>query len=413
MVRRRLLVLTITLLILGVMYGSVSAEKTKIVIWTYFAEIHNELLPEFYKQFPDVELEIMSVGGATTAEKYLVAYVGGAGPDIVTLRLGQSVKYIESGMVAPVDPRGFGVNSLAELERMMLPGSMSILRHRDGNVYFMPAELSIFGFFYNKTLMDQAGVGKVPTTWEELLEVGQKFVKVDADGKTQQVGLYMWREWFPPWFFHILMQGYNVQPFTADGQSQFSHPDAVKAISLYPELYRRLSNNTDMGGHNRTWNAGNAAFNWGANYMSSGFKKADLMFEWGSAPMPKFAQGQPSTVAYAHGHFVNSQSKHKELAWKVVGFFIGPQQAEKWYTEHNLWQPWGGSWITRLFIIDPTQRPFLEQLEFAVPEIAHPNVDDLYQKIREAEDRIFRGKQSVEAALQQLDTEISAMGPIY
>jgi hypothetical protein len=80
MVRRRLLVLTITLLILGVMYGSVSAEKTKIVIWTYFAEIHNELLPEFYKQFPDVELEIMSVGGATTAEKYLVAYVGGAGP---------------------------------------------------------------------------------------------------------------------------------------------------------------------------------------------------------------------------------------------------------------------------------------------------------------------------------------------
>ncbi|HHW09292.1 MAG TPA: extracellular solute-binding protein [Firmicutes bacterium] len=408
--KRWFVLLMVLVLTLGLTAAGTAAEKTKLTIWTYFNVQHNELLDEFYKEFPDVELEIMSVGGASTAEKYLVAYLGGAGPDIVTMRLGQSSKYIDAGVVAPLDPRGFGAASMEELERMMLPGALSLFRYKDGKVYFLPIEFSIFGFYYNKTLLDEAGIGGVPSTWEELLETGPKLLKIDPlDGKTIQVALYIWRDWFTPWQFHILTQGYGVTPFNDKMEPQFSHPNAVKAISIYPELFRRLSNNTDMGLNNTVWLRGAAAMHWGANYMAAEFKEANLMFEWGSAPMPKFAQGQPSTVAYAHGHFVNPQSKNKELAWKVVGFFSGPEKAEWWYRRSNLWQPWSGTWLARLFQIDPSQRAFLEQMSYAVPEINHPSIDNVQNLIRKAEDRIFRGQQSVEASLIQLDEELRAL----
>ena len=38
----------------------------------------------------------------------------------------------------------------------------------DDTLHTIPYQPSIFGFFYNKTLFDKAGVEGVPTTWEEM-----------------------------------------------------------------------------------------------------------------------------------------------------------------------------------------------------------------------------------------------------
>ena len=40
--------------------------------------------------------------------------------------------------------------------------------YEDGTLHSIPYQPSIFGFFYNKTLFDKAGIKEVPTTWDEL-----------------------------------------------------------------------------------------------------------------------------------------------------------------------------------------------------------------------------------------------------
>ncbi len=408
MARRRWFVLLVVTLMLGLAAGNVMAAKTKITIWTFsggtgaYQKMHEGLLADFYKENPDVELDIQYTADP---DKYLVAYTAGVAPDIISMRTSNQAKFIDAGMMSVLDPKAFGVNSVAELEKKLLPGAVQTIRYRDGRIYFMATEISIFGLFYNKTVMEQAGVGVVPTTWESMLDVGRKFLQVNADGTTTHTGINIPRGWIWPTFtFPTLMRGYKAEPLTADGQPQFSQPDAIKGVNIYPELWRRLSNNTAID-----WKKGNTAFYWGANYMIADMNNSKLLFDWGTAPMPKFAQGVSSTTSYALGHFVSSQSKNQELAWKVVAFYTGPQTAERWYSDVALWHPWSGAWLERIFRLEPLHRPFLDSLAFSLPELSHPKISEINSRLGQAETRIFNGSQSVEASLQQLDSEVKAL----
>lgn len=404
--------LLVVTLMLGFVFGGSALAKTKITMWTFsggtevYKTMHEALLPEFYKEFPDVELDIQYI--ASTTEKYTVAYAAGTAPDIISLRTADQAKFIDAGMVAPIDPRAFGAKSDADLEKMLLPGTVQTLKYRDGKIYFMATEISVFGLFFNKDMMEQSGVAGVPTTWEDLLAIGKKFVQVDGDGKTTSVALNIPRGWIWPAFtLPTLMQGYGLDWISAAGKPQFSHPNAIKGIGIYPELIRVAMNKATNA--STLWNQGKAAMNWGANYMISQFQKANFVYDWSAAPMPKFANGQRSTVSYALGHFVNSQSKNQDLAWKVVAFFTGPKTAEKWYTDVALWHPWKGAWLDKIFKLEPLHRPFLEALEYSKPEISHPKVGDIRSRINAAEVRIWNGEQGVETAMQQLDSELATL----
>jgi sn-glycerol 3-phosphate transport system substrate-binding protein len=304
------------MLLLGTLLSGNVLAKTKITMWTFsggeeaYKKIHEALMPEFQKEFPDVELEISYI--PDTNVKYLVAYVAGAAPDIVSMRTANQAEFIEQGMVVPIVPSAFGAKSETDLEKMLLPGTVQTLNYRNGKMYFMATEISVFGLFASNDLLAQAGLSGIPATWEEMLAVGKKLVKTDADGKYTQIGMTIPRGWIWPTFtFPTLMGGYGVDPLSADGKSQFSNPNAIKALSIYPELWRKLSD--PVGSTANHWKEGKSAFYWGANYMISQFTKANYVFNWSSAPMPKFAAGQKSTVSYALGHFVSAQSKQQDL----------------------------------------------------------------------------------------------------
>jgi ABC-type glycerol-3-phosphate transport system substrate-binding protein len=411
--RHRLMrILLLLVLLCGTLGSSQALARTKITLWTFsggveaYQKAHESLLPEFAKAFPDVDLEISYI--PNTKEKFLVAYAAGAAPDIISLRTADQASLIELGMVAPVNPTAFGANSKAELERILLPGTVQTLTYRDGQFYFMPTEISVFGLFVNNDIFAQSGVAGVPKTWEELMAMGKKLTRTNSTGQYEQIALYIPRGWIWSSFtFPTLMYGYGVQPLSADGKPQFSHPDAIQALNLYPEMWRTLAD--PVGSVANHWQQGKAALYWGANYQITTFENANYVFDWSSAPMPSFAAGQPSTVSYALGHFVNSQSQNQQLAWEVVAFFTGPKTAEHWYTSVALWHPWRGAWLDNLFKLAPRHQPFLESLEYSIPEISHPKVAEIRAKLGEAETRIYKGEQSVEAAMRQLDEELNVL----
>jgi multiple sugar transport system substrate-binding protein len=411
--RHRLIgVLLLIVLLCGVLGGNHALARTKITLWTFsggteaYQRAHESLLPEFAKAFPDVDLEISYI--PNTKEKFLVAYAAGAAPDIISLRTADQASLIELGMVAPVIPAAFGVNSKAELERKLLPGTVQTLNYRDGQMYFMPTEISVFGLFVNNDILAQSGVAGAPKTWEELMAMGKKLVRINSTGQYEQIAFYIPRGWIWSSFtFPTLMYGYGIEPLTNDGKPQFSHPDAIKALNLYPEMWRTLSD--PVGSVGNHWQQGKAALYWGANYQITTFEAANYVFDWSSTPMPKFEAGQPSTVSYALGHFVNSQSENKDLAWEVVAFFTGPDTAEHWYATVALWHPWRGAWLDDLFKVAPRHQPFLESLEYSIPEISHPMVADIRSKLGVAETSIYRNEQSVEAAMRQLDEELTVL----
>ena len=70
----------------------------------------------------------------------------------------------------------------------------------DDTLHTIPYQPSIFGFFYNKTLFDKAGVEGVPTTWEEmdaacakLKEAGITPITADDAYMTSFIGMHLAR----------------------------------------------------------------------------------------------------------------------------------------------------------------------------------------------------------------------------
>ena len=398
------------LALIGAMLSCGGWAKTKVVMWTLaganetYKRIHESLLPDFHEALPEVELELHYI--PDYAEKYIVAYAAGTAPDIVTLPTRYQAEYIENKMVVPIDFTAFNVRTEAELAKTLMPGAIQTLKYRDNSIYFMATEISVFGLFCNKDLMGQYGVGGVPTTWEEMLEVGRKFLKKDGDGKTTQIGFGIPRGWIWPTFtWTSLLRQCGVEPISEDNRPQFSHSDSIEAINMYQELYRRTSDPAVAA--STFFTQGHSAFDWNANYNVFGYMVKEPMFEIGSAPLPKFRDGIASTVSYGFGHFVSAQSKEQELAWRVIAFFDGPETAEKWYTDVSLWHPWRGAWIERIFKIEPLHRPFLESLESAKAEVSHPQIRQIHTLWGQAETRIMGGTMGVETSLQVLDDEIS------
>lgn len=399
------------LLSVGVASEQGWAAKKKIRIWTLggvsYQDIHKQILPEFQKQFPNIELEIEYT--SDILNKYLTALAAGDPPDIVTLSTRYIASYVEQGIVAPINYEAFGFKNEAEFEQAMLPGALGAINYK-GKIYHMPTEVSIFGLFYNRDLLDERGVGSVPKTWEELAEVAQKFVEKDADGKFVLHGLGLNRGWIWPWWWmQAFMRQNGVDVLDSSGKPQFNTQQAIRAMQVYSDLFNRYRVADPNPFDNNVYNAGNMAFRAGVSYEVFDLIKNRPIFQPGTAPLPYLRGGKPSTISYSFGHFVNPKSRNLKEAWEVVAFFTGPKQAEKWFRTSALLIPWKGDWINRVVRDNPLFKPFLDSLAFAQAEFTHVKGNEIRSLALNREKAIVGGQMSVQQALSALQQEVTAL----
>lgn len=393
---------TCILIIVLSVTGITMAEKKKITVWTtgpIYQKMFGLLLPEFEKAFPDIELDIQFGMGA--ADKLAVAYAGGAAPDIVTQSTRVAPQFIESGIFLPLDLQALGLNNITELERRYLPGVLNSLWYK-GQIYFLPTEVTGLGLFYNKTMVANAGIGEIPRTWEQLLETGRRLTKYEGT-QPLQAGVFIHRGgvWNALHWTAMLRQK-GIDWITSDGKPNFNHPKAIEAISMYSSFWEfgaALPTGFDF-------EKGMSAFFPSASYYAFYFPPE---MEVGSAPYPVFADGKPVVTSYSWGLYVTSQSKDPETAWKVAQFFTDAKFSELWFIEGQLLQPYNIKWLHDVMRQQPILAPFIDGLQYAQMEIAHPKYTEIQTQLKATETVIINRQSSVNAALEQLNHAISVI----
>ncbi len=93
------------------------------------------------------------------------------------------------------------------------PGAVDLLKSLSGDrgLYALPVELNIEGFWYNKQLFEENNL-EVPTTWEEMMAVSEKFKE-----KGIQPFAVAGKEKFP---ITRLINGYVIRYYGADAMKQ-------------------------------------------------------------------------------------------------------------------------------------------------------------------------------------------------
>jgi ABC-type sugar transport system, periplasmic component len=175
--------------------GSGKGEEVKTVkIFQFKTEIVeglNELAVEFNKEYPNIKLDIQTVGGGADYGAALkTKFASGEAPDIFS-----NGGYAEMEM---------WFDKLEELTdqpwvKDLVPLAAEPMT-KDGKVYGMPMNLEGFGYIYNKDLFEQAGITERPRTFSELEAAAKKL---------QEAGITPFSNGYQEWW---LMGNQGINP---------------------------------------------------------------------------------------------------------------------------------------------------------------------------------------------------------
>ncbi|MGG1876169.1 ABC transporter substrate-binding protein [Paenibacillus cisolokensis] len=148
--------------------GSNDQEVKTVTIFQFKTEIVdglNELKVEFEKEYPNIKLDIQTVGGGADYGAALkTKFASNDAPDIFS-----------NGGYAEMDMWFDRLEDLSD--QPWVPDLVEMAAKpmtKDGKVYGMPMNLEGWGYIYNKDLFEQAGITEMPKTYSQLEEASKK-----------------------------------------------------------------------------------------------------------------------------------------------------------------------------------------------------------------------------------------------
>jgi multiple sugar transport system substrate-binding protein len=282
------------------------------------SELLKEVLADFEAKHPNIKVKHEVI-----ADQYMdvikTRLIGGEGPDVFYLDAFEAPALIETGVLEPLDKYVTEDFDVEDFEKPLLEAFQ-----KDGKTYGFPKDYSTLALFYNKKMLEEAGVD-IPKTWDELIEVSKKLTK-DSD----VYGFGVAPELARLYFIAESTGGKVVK----DNKANFASPEVVSA--LQPIIDQHLKDKTsarpqDVGANwgGEMFGQGKAAMviegNWAIPYLENTFPN----LEYGTAEVPTI-NGKKGTMAFTVAYVMNAASEKKEAAWELISYLTGKEGMEKW-----------------------------------------------------------------------------------
>jgi len=270
---------------------------------------------------PDVHVEITSLPWGQSFEKFATMVSAADTPDVVEMPDTWLALYANNGALESLEPYLKSWEHTVELNQR----SLQLGRVIRNTAYMLPYGFYLRALFYNKKMFAAAGVAAPPKTLDEFLAVAKKVSSLPGKyGYCLRGGAGGINAWM---MFGALSSGSDAF-FKPDGTSTFTDAGWIKGFSTLADIYK-------------TGLAPKDSVNWGYNDIVAGFYSGTCAMidndpdaliaiaermkpdEYGIAPWIKGASGKSfPTIGYG-GWSIFANSKHKDLAWKLIATLDG------------------------------------------------------------------------------------------
>lgn len=166
----------------------VPGEPTRVIVWDFGGVPgHQEWIKGAVKRFnagrDDIEIELEIKEWATQRESLISSTIIGAGPDIIRCHHKYAVEFGELGGLLPMEQFA----DWPEVKARIFPNVLEHVKY-DGKHYGVPVTMLPFVLAVNTDIMTRYDL-EVPSTWEEMLEVGRILKEHDLQAFTMPAGL--------------------------------------------------------------------------------------------------------------------------------------------------------------------------------------------------------------------------------
>jgi ABC-type sugar transport system, periplasmic component len=292
-----------------------------------------ELTDEFNAQSAGVQVKLVNQGDYGSLNEKLTAAVKAKQlPTIAQTYFDWTEKFVQADLVERLndymaEPQtGWNADELQDIYPVFLNEN-----NWDGTFYSLPFNKSDQVLFYNKTMLDEAGLD-VPATWEEWHSAAVKLTKEKPDGKGRIIGTGFENAVMGEAFNYVLQGGgqfYDPQT----GLATFNTPEGAAGIGFVRGMLKdgiaRLASedqfmSTPFGRGDVAMYVGSSA---GISFVQSA---VGGKFEWGTAALPKgkrsvaFIQGTNITM------FNGGTTERKQGAWNYMKFLLSTENNARW-----------------------------------------------------------------------------------
>lgn len=316
----------------ALMTGTALADTTLKLVEVITSPERTETLKGIVSKFeaanPGTKVEIISLPWSEAFQKFATMVSAGDVPDVMEMPDTWLSLYANNGMLESLEPY------LAKWEHTAGLSERTLELGRDvkNTAYMLPYGFYLRAMFYNKKLLEQAGVKEPPKTLDEFADASKKVAALPGkSGYCLRGGPGGLNGWV---MFGASMAGSN-EFFTKDGTSTFDSPGWVKGLTYVIDLYKNGYAPKD-------------SVNWGFNEIVAGFYSGTCAFldqdpdaliaiaqrmkpeDFGVMTMPKGPDGKTfPTIGFA-GWSMMSKSENKDLSWKLIETLEGPEGNIEW-----------------------------------------------------------------------------------
>lgn len=137
-----------------------SSQKVTVSWWNWDATqaaAYAKCIPGFEKANPDISVKMTQYQFSDLWTKITAGFVGGTAPDTFQDIATYSPEYVKQGQLLPLN--SYIDSSHFDMDKYSV-GLNQWGKFPDGNYYGLPKDYSTLGFYYNKTVLDAAGISQ-------------------------------------------------------------------------------------------------------------------------------------------------------------------------------------------------------------------------------------------------------------
>jgi ABC-type glycerol-3-phosphate transport system substrate-binding protein len=396
-------------------------DRTVVTVWMHNHEprvpLDEENIARFEAENPDINVELVIIENAEFDTRLNTGLASGEGPDVFNQWTAFMGEFQSAGLLAPVDPVAFGVESLEDIYALYGDSAAAFLAGATfgEQLFGIPTELSVYACYANNEMFAAAGLDAAtdfPATWEEMRDVAEQLTVRDANGVPTQRGFDF------QWGASIMMY-LQFDPMVRQLGASMIDQETMTATVDTPEVAQVMqywydwANTWNLGGPQYTdprtgfWNKEVAIDcsqgNWGVPLIE------EAGIDWSVHPVPRWenAVNDNGFALYAYFLMVNAFSEPEVQAagWKLISYLTStPDRA---LTEAGLFQPRVDFTATDTFLEDPVMPTFLAEMSVSFYTPLIPAWTESADVLQRARDRIISGGEDIATVLAETGTEVN------
>ncbi|NYH43572.1 multiple sugar transport system substrate-binding protein [Micromonospora jinlongensis] len=337
--------------------------KVDLKLWNGFTggdgEIFKTLVNQFNTEHKNIAVSVATYQWEDYYNKLPGAASSGNGPDIAVMHMDQLATFAARGVITELDDVAKNLE-LAEGDFAPTVWKGGLYNNKR---YGIPLDMHPLGFYYNKSVMQKAGLdpNKPPTTKDDYVAALTELKKAGIQGF-----------WVSPFqftggmTFYSLLNQWGATLFDADvAKATFNSDPAVEACTWLVDMIKQGFSPANVGqdADYLSFKSGKNAFTWNGIWQINDLKKSPEV-QWGVAPLPQIGS---KPAAWANSHNFTIVKQRANDANKVSGakVFIN------WLSEHSLDWAKGGQIPARKAVREGAEFKALTEISSLAPELEY------------------------------------------